>query len=187
MESPPQYGGLFFLTSETRRRTPGSYVRDLPLVLAVPRGYDGDVIKDPPRLRALCVGRHAYLSDHVARYFASLGIETRHAVGLDQALVESRTFMPDVVIAEYELLAMLSLDAWERDELLSRTAVIAVSLSRRPQEAHLLDVSGIAGFLYLPLLDAETASKIISAAALSSRARYVPSPLTTSFPAAATV
>ncbi len=145
------------------------------------------MIDDSQRLRALCVGRHSYLSDHIARYFASLGIQTRHAVGLDEALVESRTFEPDVVIAEYELLAMLSLDAWERDELLSRTAVIAVSLTRRSHEAHLLDVSGIAGFLYLPLLDSETASKIISAAAVSSRARYVPSPPTTSFPAAATV
>lgn len=142
---------------------------------------------DNPRLKALCVARHPFLSDHIARYFATLGIETRHAVGLNQALSESRGFAPDVVIAEYELLAMLSLGAWEHDELLSRTAVIAVSLTRRPQEAHLLDVSGIAGFLYLPLLDAETATRIISAAASSSRARYVPSPPTTSLSAAAAI
>lgn len=70
---------------------------------------------------------------------------------------------------------MLSLEAWERDELLSRTAVIAVSLTRRPPEAQLLDVNGIAGFLYLPMLDAETAGRIIAAAAASSRRRYVPS------------
>jgi hypothetical protein len=130
--------------------------------------------ESPKRLRALCVARHEFLSDHVARYFASLGLDTSHAVGLQDALSRSRDFKPDVVIAEYELLAMLSLDAWERDELLSRTAVIAVSLTRRPQEAHLLDVNGIAGFLYLPLLDAETAGKIVGAAAASSRARYVP-------------
>jgi chemotaxis response regulator CheB len=127
------------------------------------------------RARALCVGRHPFLSDHIARYFASLGVETRHAVGLEHALAESRCFSPDVVIAEYELLAMLSLEAWERDELLSRTAVIAVSLTRRPQEAHLLDISGIAGFLYLPQLDAETATRLVGAAAASSRARYTPS------------
>ena len=112
---------------------------------------------------------------------------TRHAVGLNDALVESRSFHPDVVIAEYELLAMLSLDTWEQDELLSRTAVIAVSLTRRPQEAHLLDVNGIAGFLYLPLLDAETALKIVSAGAASSRARYTPAPALSSIQAAATV
>ena len=128
------------------------------------------------RLRALCVGRHPFLSDHLARFFASLGVDSRRAVGLDQALIESRDFRPDVIIAEYELLAMLSLEAWERDELLSRTAVIAVSLTRRPHEAHLLDINGIAGFFYLPLLDAETAGKIITAAAASSRRKYVPSP-----------
>ena len=126
------------------------------------------------RVRALCVGRHEYISDHLARYFASLDIETRHSVGLDQALLESRDFAPDVVIAEYELLATLPLDAWEKDGLLSRTAVIAVSLTRRSQEAHLLDVNGIAGFLYLPLLERETATKIIAAAAASSRKGYVP-------------
>ncbi|MGK2963311.1 MAG: hypothetical protein ACSLFK_14400 [Gemmatimonadaceae bacterium] len=130
---------------------------------------------EPVRLRALCVGRHQFLSDHIARFFGSLGIDTRHAAGLEQALRVSRDFKPDVVIAEYELLAMLSLEAWEADELLSRTAVVAVSLSRRPDDAHLLDISGIAGFLYLPRLDAGLAGKIIAAAAASSPRRYVPS------------
>lgn len=130
---------------------------------------------DTQRLRALCVGRHQFISGHLARFFGALGFDTRHAAGLQHALSESREFHPDVVIAEYELLAMLSLGAWEQDELLSRTAVIAVSLTRRPQEVHLLDVNGIAGFLYLPMLDADTAGKIIAAAAASSRMRYVPS------------
>ena len=129
--------------------------------------------EENPRLRALCVGRHPFLSDHIARFFASLGMETVHAVGLDQALAESNRFHPDVVIAEYELLATLPLNVLENDELLSRTAVIAVSLTRRPHEAHLLDVNGIAGFLYLPLLDADAAVRIITAAAASSRGRYV--------------
>jgi chemotaxis response regulator CheB len=150
-------------------------IRSSPLVSAGADGYDEGVNPDLQRARALCVGRHPFLSDHIARYFASLGVETRHAVGLDNALAESRSFAPDVVIAEYELLAMLSLDAWERDELLSRTAVIAVSLTRRPQEAQLLDISGIAGFLYLPHLDADTATRLVGAAASSSRARYTPS------------
>jgi hypothetical protein len=57
--------------------------------------------------------------------------------------------------------------------------VIAVSLTRRPHEAHLLDVNGIAGFLYLPLLDRDAAMRIISAAAAVSRNRYVPSPIST--------
>jgi len=145
------------------------------------------VKNEAPRLRALCVGRHPFLSGHIARFFGSLGIETRPAAGLQQALEISRDFRPDVVIAEYELLVMLSLEAWETDELIARTAVVAVSLSRRPDEAHLLDVSGIAGFLYLPLLDAEAAGIIIAAAAASSRRRYVPSTPSLFPPEAATV
>jgi len=127
------------------------------------------------RLRALCVGRHPLLSDHFARFFAELGVETQGAVGLEEALVTSREFSPDVVICEYELLAALSLEAWERDELLCRVPVIAVSLTRRPHEVFLLDVNGIGGFLYLPLLDRDAAMRVISAAAASSRVRY-PSP-----------
>ena len=133
-----------------------------------------------PRLRALCVGRHPVLSDHLARFFADLGIETQAAVGLDSALDASRIFHPEVIICEYEVLATLPLEAWERDELLCRTPVIAVSLTRRPHEAHLLDVNGIGGFLYLPSLNREAAMRIISAAAGVTHKRYAPAPVTTS-------
>jgi len=132
-----------------------------------------------PPLRALCVGRHRFLADHFARFFATMGIDTRHATGLHDALEASRAFRPEVVICEYEVLATLSLETWEQDGLLSRMPVIAVSLTRRPHEAHLLDVNGIAGFLYLPLLDRDAAMRIISAAAAVSRNRYVPSPIST--------
>ena len=137
-------------------------------------------MNDNPRLRAVCVGRHPFLADHFARFFATLGFETAPATGLDEALVVSRNFGPDVVICEYEVLATLSLEGWEEDELLSRMPVIAVSLTRRPHEAHLLDVNGIGGFLYLPLLDRDASVRIITAAARGSRNRYVPAPVTTS-------
>lgn len=140
----------------------------------------GSVEEKKQRARALCVARHEYLADHLARFFTAMGIDTRPAVGLQDGLRKARGFEPDVVIAEYELLATLSLDAWERDALLARKAVVAVSLTRRPSEAHLLDVNGIAGFLYLPLLDTDTATRLINAAAASSHSRYVPAPATTS-------
>ena len=138
------------------------------------------MIYDKPRLRALCVGRHPFLSDHFARFFASIGVETSQATGLEEALVASRRSRPEVVICEYEVLATLPLEAWEQDELLSRMPVIAVSLTRRPQEAHVLDVNGIGGFFYLPMLDRESALRIISAAAAGSRARYIPAPISSS-------
>ncbi len=70
------------------------------------------------QLKALCVGRHTFLAEHFARLFAGLGLETKPAVGLLESSIESRGFDPDVVICEYELLASLSLEAWERHDLL---------------------------------------------------------------------
>ncbi len=116
-------------------------------------------------LRVLCVARHIFLSEHVARFFSELGLETSCAVGLDEGVVLARDFAPQVVICDYDLLATLSLEAWESDELLARTPVIAVSLTRRPTEVHLLDVNGIAGFLYLPTLEPAVAYRILNAAA----------------------
>ena len=69
------------------------------------------------------------------------------------------------MICEYDLLATIPLDGWERDPLLSRLPVIAVSLTRRPEEVHVLDVNGIAGFLYLPTLDRAQAARVLGAAA----------------------
>ena len=131
-------------------------------------------------LRALCVGRHEFLSNHFAHFFSELGIETQAVVGLAQAPGAAREFKPNVVISDYDLLATLSLEAWERDELLSNCPVIAVSLTRRPTEAHLLDVNGIAGFFYLPQMNPSSALRQIAAAAEASRAKYVPSPPVTS-------
>jgi hypothetical protein len=83
------------------------------------------------------------------------------------------------VICEYELLATLSLEAWEKTRC-SRMPVIAVSLTRHPQEAHLLDINGIGGFLYLPTLDRDAALRLISAAAAVSRKKYIPTSPSTS-------
>jgi len=77
-------------------------------------------------LRALCIGRHCFLSEHIARYFASMGVVTTEAVGLDAAVEAAREASPDVVICDYDLLATIPLEKWERDELLSNTPVIAV-------------------------------------------------------------
>ena len=142
--------------------------------------YDATVSEPASQLKALCVGRHQFLAEHFARFFGELGIRTRAAVGAQGAPLESSDFDPDVVICEYELLATMSIEAIERDELLSRRPLIAVSLSRRPTEAHVLDLSGIGGFLYLPILKPDTAMRVISAAAASARNKYVPAPATTS-------
>jgi DNA-binding NarL/FixJ family response regulator len=121
-------------------------------------------------LRALCIARHCFLSEHLARYFAQMGVATTNAVGLDLAVEAVGDASPDVVICDYDLLSSISLDKWENDRLLSRTPVIAVSLTRHAEELHLLEVNGIAGFLYLPTLERAPALKILHAAA--SRSKY---------------
>ena len=129
-------------------------------------------------LSALCIARHCFLSEHIARYFAGMGVVTTDAVGLDAAVEAARETSPDVVICDYDLLATISLEKWEHDELLSNTPVIAVSLTRHSQVLHLLDVNGIAGFLYLPTLETGPALRILNAAA--ARSKYsLPQPLNT--------
>lgn len=120
-------------------------------------------------LRALCIARHSFLSAHLARYFADMGVVTTDVVGLDAALETAAETSPDVVICDYDLLATIPLESWEANDLLSQTPVIAVSLTRHAQELHLLDVNGIAGFLYLPTLETAPAMKILHAAAARSR------------------
>ena len=115
----------------------------------------------PTPLTALCVARHRFLSDHLGAYFVRIGLETRCVVGLDEALAAVQTAPPDVVICDYDLLATIPIDRWEHDAAFARVPVIAVSLTRRPEEMHVLDVNGIGGFLYLPTLDPQAALRLL--------------------------
>jgi hypothetical protein len=112
------------------------------------------------------VARHRFLAEHIARFFSDVGVDTIAAVGFDGAVARAHHAPPDLVVCEYDLLATVSLEAWEHDLILSHTPVLAVSLTRHPNEMHPLDVNGIAGFLYLPTLAADDAQKLIYAAAM---------------------
>lgn len=128
-------------------------------------------------LKALCVARHRFLAEHFVRFFADPGIECVAAVGISGALRAARSVRPDVVLCDYDLLTTLPLDRWERDEVLQRTPVVAVSLTRRPDEVNPLDANAIAGFLYLPILERADALRLLHAAA--ARPRYTPGETTT--------
>lgn len=93
-----------------------------------------------------------------------MGLTTVSVVGFDSAIRGVREHAPDVILCDYDLLATAPLEQWERDEVISRVPVIAVSLTRRPTEVHLLDINGIAGFLYLPTLTKDAALKILRSA-----------------------
>jgi DNA-binding NarL/FixJ family response regulator len=114
-------------------------------------------------MRALCVGRHPFLSEHLGRFFGNLGLDCLPCVGLTEAMDLVPVHQPDVVICDYDLLATMSLASWESEPGLSDLPLIAVSLTRHPGEAHLMDVNGIAGFLYLPTLDPSDAHRVLSA------------------------
>lgn len=114
-------------------------------------------------MKALCVGRHRYLSDHFRQFFQKLGVDATSVVGIDDAVAAARELEPDIVFCEYDLLATVPLEPWERDPFLSRVPVIAVSLTRRSDEIHLLDVNNIAGFFYLPSLNEDDARRLLHA------------------------
>jgi hypothetical protein len=123
-------------------------------------GWTAGYIAD---MRLVCVGRHPFLSEHLARFFEELGAETVSCVGFCEAEELVRRQDPDAIVCEYDLLATFSLAAWENDQALSGVPFIAVSLTRHPGEAHLLDINGIAGFLYLPTLDRDDALSLLNA------------------------
>ncbi|MFN2565173.1 MAG: hypothetical protein ABR499_09225 [Gemmatimonadaceae bacterium] len=114
-------------------------------------------------MRLLCIGRHDVLSDHLASLFREFGAETRAAVGLAAAADLARSFAPQAVVCDYDLLATVSMTAWESDPLLSRVPIVAVSLTRRPEEVHVLDVNNVAGFIYLPSLEREDGARLLAA------------------------
>ncbi len=110
----------------------------------------------------LCVARHRFLAEHLCRYFDALGMDTVPGVGLAEAKRMIGATELDVVICDYDLLVSRSLASWEADAAASRVPLVAVSLTRHPGDAHIMDMSGIAGFLYLPTLSADDARRILA-------------------------
>jgi DNA-binding NarL/FixJ family response regulator len=123
-------------------------------------------------LYVVCVARHEYLATHLARFFENAETCTTAAVGVHGAIESTRSCAPDVVVCEYELLTSQPLDEWENDEVLRYAPIVAVSLTRNSNELAPLDCNGIAGFLYLPVLAASDACKLLRAAA--ARPRFTP-------------
>ena len=114
-------------------------------------------------MRVMCIARHPFLTEHLCRYFDDLGAETIPCVGIEQAMTLVGTTELDAVICDYDLLAATPMASWESDPLRSGIPLIAVSLTRHPGDAHLLDTNGVAGFLYLPTLEREDAQRLLSA------------------------
>ena len=104
-------------------------------------------------MRLLCVGRHAYLSEHLCRYFRELGADCSAAVGASDALTLATSYEPHAIICDCDLITPALLDEWAVEPRMTDVPLIAVSLTRRPEELPPVELLGVAGVLYLPTLE----------------------------------
>ena len=112
-------------------------------------------------MRVLCVGRHAFLSEHLCRYFQNAGAECEPAVGAADVLRLASQFEPHAVVCDCDLITPALLDSWAQEPTLARVPVLAVSLTRRPVESAPAEAVGLAAVVYLPGLTGEQASALL--------------------------
>jgi CheY-like chemotaxis protein len=132
--------------------------------------WDIHDVSSSDTLRAICIARHRFLSGHYCLVFADFGIDGTPVVGFERGIAAARAQLPDLVFCDYDLLAPALLRTWRRDPKLSSIPIIAVSLTRRPDEVNLSAREGVTSFLYLPLLTRPSASVTLNAA-IPSRVR----------------
>jgi len=106
-------------------------------------------------MRVLCVGRHAFLSEHLCRLFGDVGAICEAAVGTAEGARVAARFEPDVVVCEGDLLTPTALEDWGNTPALRRVPVLAVSLTRQSHDTLPVDLvtSEWAAVVYLPALD----------------------------------
>jgi hypothetical protein len=113
-----------------------------------------------------------FLGEHICSIMRSAGIDCQSVIGLREGMDVSRAARPDVVICDYDLLATAPRHEWQLASGRAESPIVAVSLTRRPEEAHLVDGRTIAGFLYLPSVDsADVERTVLDATARSARQR----------------
>jgi chemotaxis response regulator CheB len=113
-------------------------------------------------MRVLCVGRHAFLSEHLCRYFQDAGAECEPVVGAADAVRRALQFEPHVVVCDSDLITPGLLDSWTQEPALASVPVLAVSLTRRPAEFIPAESIGLAAVVYLPGLTREQAASLLA-------------------------
>ena len=127
-------------------------------------------------MRAVCIARHRFLSEHYATFFEALAVEGVTAVGFEEGMRAAREELPDLVLCDYDLLLAAPLARWQSDPVLAAIPIVAVSLTRRPEEAPLGGKHGVVGYLYLPTLRDEDARRVLHAAGVGRGERRVRPP-----------
>ncbi|MFL5605020.1 MAG: hypothetical protein ACJ8AD_01115 [Gemmatimonadaceae bacterium] len=113
-------------------------------------------------MRVLCVGRHAFLSEHLCRYFQDAGAECEPAIGAADVLRLASQFEPHAVVCDCDLITPALLDSWTQEPALASVPVLAVSLTRRPLESAPAETVGLAAVVYLPGLSREQAASLLA-------------------------
>jgi len=115
-------------------------------------------------MRLLCVGRHAYLSEHLCRYFRELGADCEPAVGARDAVAVATRYEPHAIVCDCDLITPALLEDWAREPTLTDVPLLAVSLTRRPEDLPPVELLDVAGVLYLPALEKEQVLKLLAGA-----------------------
>lgn len=115
-------------------------------------------------MRILCIGRHEILSRHVAALCDQSSAECCSVVGMEEGMRQAVSLQPEMVLCDVDLLAPDVMRIWEDEATLRRIPVLAVSLSRKPNEVPAFPGTPVAGFLYLPSLRAGDLERAIVAA-----------------------
>lgn len=106
-------------------------------------------------MRVLCVGRHAFLSEHLCRVFGAVGALCEPVVGTAAVPAAATRFEPSVVVCEGDVLTPHVLVSWAQESSLAGVPVLAVSMTPRPDDVFPADLSAgdAAAVVYLPSLD----------------------------------
>jgi hypothetical protein len=115
-------------------------------------------------MRLLCVGRHAYLSEHLCRYFRDLGADCAAAVGASDALRVAAEYEPHIVVCDCDLITPTLLTEWAAERNIGDVPLLAVSLTRRPEDLPPVEMLGVAGVLYLPAIERSQMQALLAGA-----------------------
>ena len=114
----------------------------------------------------LCVGRHAFLSEHLCRVFGAAGALCEPVVGTNAVSPAAARFEPQVIICEGDLLTSTVLEGWARERTLTDVPVLAVTLTPRPDDMAPAELPGTdsAATIYLPALNRAQVAALLESA-----------------------
>lgn len=124
-------------------------------------------------MRVLCVGRHTYLSEHFCRVFGEAGAVCEPCVGASEVPAAASRFEPEVVICDCDVITPALLERWAGEPALAEVPVLAVSLTRNPDDALPAELCGPTAVIYLPALDRAQRAALLASV---HRPRGVPAP-----------